>query len=181
VRSPRPVKSPSTGCRSQRPEPYRLPLVSGLIDSLANTPESWILTRAAVRSRLTAPSITSCRPGRRDRVRFGSRASAELRPAKVDPVTPNGQGNVIRRFTAALKRASLSEKIRFHDLRHANATALVWAGIHAKAVSALVTSGRGDEYQPPGTEPNQGPVSRWVSGETSSDAASRDGGALPDR
>jgi integrase len=43
---------------------------------------------------------------------------------------------VTRRFKTPLKRAGLSEPIRFHDLRHASATALVRAGVHAKTVSA---------------------------------------------
>src|SRR5207248_7552404 len=50
--------------------------------------------------------------------------------------TPLDQGNVTRHFKTALKRAGLSKEIRFHDLRHASATAMVRAGIHAKTVSA---------------------------------------------
>jgi integrase len=46
------------------------------------------------------------------------------------------KGNVTRRFKRALKAAGLPESIRFHDLRHASATAMVRAGVHAKTVSA---------------------------------------------
>jgi integrase len=50
--------------------------------------------------------------------------------------TPLDQGNVTRRFKAALSRARLPLSIRFHDLRHASATAMLEAGIHPKAASA---------------------------------------------
>ncbi len=40
-----------------------------------------------------------------------------------------------RRFKAALERAGLPASLRFHDLRHGNATAMFRAGVHPKAAS----------------------------------------------
>jgi integrase len=50
--------------------------------------------------------------------------------------TPLDQRNVIRLFKAALKRAGLSETIRFHDLRHAAATLMLASGVDQKTAAA---------------------------------------------
>jgi hypothetical protein len=49
--------------------------------------------------------------------------------------TPIDQRNVIRLFKAALRRAGLSESIRFHDLRHASASVALAAGVDLKVIS----------------------------------------------
>lgn len=49
--------------------------------------------------------------------------------------TPLLARNVVRSFKAALTRAGLPERIRFHDLRHAAATTLRRAGVDLKTVS----------------------------------------------
>jgi integrase len=43
--------------------------------------------------------------------------------------------NVQRAFKLALGRADLPSTVRFHDVRHAAATVLLQAGVHAKVVS----------------------------------------------
>lgn len=43
--------------------------------------------------------------------------------------------NVVRSFKAALRRAELSERVRFHDLRRASAALMLAAGVHPKVVS----------------------------------------------
>lgn len=45
------------------------------------------------------------------------------------------KANVIHFFKAALKRAELSESVRFHDLRLATATLMLAAGVDAKSAS----------------------------------------------
>ncbi|MSQ23393.1 MAG: site-specific integrase [Chloroflexi bacterium] len=50
--------------------------------------------------------------------------------------TPLGARNVGRDFKLALGRAGLPASIRFHDLRHAHATAMLAAGVHIKTASA---------------------------------------------
>jgi hypothetical protein len=49
--------------------------------------------------------------------------------------TPLLARNVVRSFKAALRRAGLSQQIRFHDLRHAAATLMLAAGVHPKVAS----------------------------------------------
>jgi integrase len=44
--------------------------------------------------------------------------------------------DVSHKFKRAVERAGLPRRIRFHDLRHASATAMLRAGIHPKAASA---------------------------------------------
>lgn len=50
--------------------------------------------------------------------------------------TPLGARNVQRDFKRALDRAGLPLSVRFHDLRHAHATAMLAAGVHVKTASA---------------------------------------------
>ncbi len=49
--------------------------------------------------------------------------------------TPLHAFYVSRKFKRALARAGLSNSVRFHDLRHASATAMLAAGVHPKAAS----------------------------------------------
>ena len=44
--------------------------------------------------------------------------------------------DVSHKFKRAVMRAGLPKSLRFHDLRHANGTAMLRAGIHPKAASA---------------------------------------------
>jgi integrase len=50
--------------------------------------------------------------------------------------TPLIARNVQRDFKLALTRAGLPLSVRFHDLRHASATAMLAAGVHPKVASA---------------------------------------------
>jgi len=50
--------------------------------------------------------------------------------------TAFNNSEVCHRFKDALERAKLPRSIRFHDLRHASATAMLDAGIHPKSASA---------------------------------------------
>jgi integrase len=56
--------------------------------------------------------------------------------------TPISGGNLNRAFKALLKRASLPQTIRFHDLRHTCATLLLRQGVNPKFVQKLL--GHGD-------------------------------------
>ncbi len=56
--------------------------------------------------------------------------------------TPLSGGNLNRAFKALLKRAGLSQMIRFHDLRHTCATLLLRQGVNSKFVQELL--GHGD-------------------------------------
>jgi integrase len=49
--------------------------------------------------------------------------------------TPMVPSNIRRALRQILKRARLSEHVRFHDLRHAHATLLLKEGVHPKVVS----------------------------------------------
>jgi integrase len=49
--------------------------------------------------------------------------------------TPLHAFYVSRKFKRALERAGLRDGVRFHDLRHASATAMLAAGVHPKAAS----------------------------------------------
>jgi integrase len=47
-------------------------------------------------------------------------------------------GNLTRAFKAALRRAGLSKRFRFHDMRHTCATLLLRQGVNPKYVSDLL-------------------------------------------
>jgi integrase len=52
--------------------------------------------------------------------------------------TPMSGGNLTRAFKAALRRAGLSKRFRFHDMRHTCATLLLRQGVNPKYVSDLL-------------------------------------------
>jgi integrase len=89
---------------------------------------------------LDADAITSLR-AHRDRQTFERQALGDAyAPYDLVFATETGAAYtasaVSHRFKSALGRAGLPRSIRFHDLRHASATAMLAAGIHAKAASA---------------------------------------------
>jgi integrase len=52
--------------------------------------------------------------------------------------TPIEPRNLIRHFKAVLKKASLPQTIRFHDLRHSCATLLIAQGVHPRVVMEIL-------------------------------------------
>jgi len=70
-----------------------------------------------------------------DRLRLGPEYAAYDLVFATRLGTPFLRRNILRSFKAALRRASLSEQVRVHDLRHAAATILRSAHVDLKTVS----------------------------------------------